>query len=156
MVWDAIRSEGVTTPILVLTAKSGDLDQTDLLDAGADDFLVKPVSLELIAARLRAIIRRKSELSNNVFTRNELTYDLASRRCTVTDKGIHLTKREDQVLRRLLIANSGYVTREELLADVWGSDNVTDDSIVDIYLRRLRDKLAPVPIQNLRGLGYRV
>jgi DNA-binding response OmpR family regulator len=151
-----LREEGDTTPILVLTAKSGDFDQIDLLDSGADDFLTKPASIAVIAARLRVLIRRSSALASNVVLRGDLHYDLGSRECAVGDAPVTLTSREDQLLRRLLLANGACVSRQELLDDVWGPDAGIDASNLDIYLRRLREKLAPVRVENVRGLGYRI
>jgi two-component system OmpR family response regulator len=155
-VCERLRDEGVTAPILVLTAKSGEYDQIDLLDAGADDFLTKPASLALVSARLRALIRRSATAATNVFERGALRYDMATRVCCVGDAEVSLTNREDQILRHLLLANGGCVSRQELLDVVWGSESGTDGSIVDIYVRKLRDKLAPVEVENVRGLGYRV
>jgi DNA-binding response OmpR family regulator len=154
-VCEKLRSEGVTAPILVLSAKSGEYDQIDLLDSGADDFLTKPASIALISARLRALIRRGATMSTNLIERGVLQYDLATRRCTVDGVEVALTNREDQLLRQLLLANGACVTRQELLDDVWGAER-TDGSIVDIYLRKLRDKLVPVEVENVRGLGYRI
>ena len=155
-VCERIRAEGIATPILVLTAKAGEFDQIEMLDSGADDFLTKPVSIALIAARLRVLIRRSASMSSNLVERGELHYDLGTRTCTVTDRPVALTSREDQLLRRLLLANGACVSRQELLDDVWGAESGIDGSNVDIYLRRLREKLAPVTIDNVRGLGYRI
>jgi two-component system OmpR family response regulator len=151
-----LRAEGVTTPILVLTAKSGEYDQIDLLDSGADDFLTKPASLAVIAARLRVLVRRAGALPTNRIERGALVYDLATRECLVAGESVVLTSREDQLLRRLLLANGGCVHRQELFDDVWGVDAGVDPTNLDIYLRRLRDKLAPVAVTNVRGLGYRI
>lgn len=155
-VCEQLRAGGVATPILVLTAKSGDFDQIDLLDLGADDFLTKPAGIAVIAARLRALIRRGASMSSNAVERGLLRYDLGLRECVVGGRPVVLTNREDQLLRQLLLANGAPVTRQELLDDVWGTDSGTDASIVDIYLRKLRAKLAPVEVENVRGLGYRV
>jgi DNA-binding response OmpR family regulator len=155
-VCEKLRAEGVTTPILVLSAKAGEYDQIDLLDSGADDYLTKPASIALIAARLRALIRRHASLSSNVIARGELGYDLATRVATVGGAPVALTSREDQLLRRLLLAAGACVSRQELLDDVWGSDAGVDGSNVDIYIRRLREKLAPVDVENVRGVGYRI
>lgn len=151
-----LREEGDTTPILVLTAKSGEFDQIDLLDSGADDFLTKPASIGVIAARLRVLMRRTSNLATNVVVRGQLRYDLGRRECTIADEPVVLTAREDQLLRHLLLANGLCVSRQELLDGVWGPDSGIDGSNVDIYLRRLREKITPVTIENVRGLGYRI
>lgn len=151
-----LREEGDSTPILVLTAKSGEFDQIDLLDSGADDFLTKPVSIGVIAARLRVLMRRTSDLATNMVVRGQLRYDLGRRECTVEGEPIVLTAREDQLLRQLLLANGLCVRRQELLDGVWGPDSGIDGSNLDIYLRRLREKITPVMIENVRGLGYRI
>jgi len=151
-----LRAEGITTPVLVLTAKSGELDQIDLLDSGADDFLTKPASIALIAARIRVLVRRAAALPSNEIERGDLRYDLGTRACAVAGTDVVLTAREDQLLRRLLLANGACVSRQELLDDVWGANSGSDATNVDIYLRRLREKLAPVAIENVRGLGYRI
>ena len=156
LVCEKLRAEGVTTPILVLSAKSGDYDQIDLLDSGADDFLTKPASIALVAARLRALIRRGATMSSNLIERGALRYDLATRSCVVFEADVALTNREDQLLRKLLLANGACVTRQELLDDVWGMESGIDGSIVDIYLRKLRAKLDPVEVENVRGIGYRI
>jgi len=155
-VCEALRAEGVATPILVLSAKSGDFDQIDLLDLGADDYLTKPASIALLAARLRALIRRGAALSSNVIERGPLHYDLGTRRATLDGVPVALTSREDQLVRCLLLAGGGCVTRQELLDEVWGTDAGVDGTNVDIYIRRVRAKLAPVEVENVRGLGYRI
>jgi DNA-binding response OmpR family regulator len=155
-VCEALRAEGDATPVLVLTAKSGEFDQIDLLDAGADDFLTKPVSIAVVAARLRALIRRSSSIASNRIERGALVYDLADRRCTVGDDEVTFTSREDQLLRQLLLANGACVTRQELLDAVWGPAADVDSTNLDIYIRRLRTKLEPVEVENVRGLGYRI
>ena len=151
-----LREEGDQTPILVLTAKSGEYDQIDLLDSGADDFLTKPASIAVIAARLRVLIRRSGDMASNVVQRGELRYDLGRRECTVGGIPVVLTAREDQLLRLLLVANGICVSRQELLDGVWGSESSVDGTNLDIYLRRLRAKIAPVTVENVRGLGYRI
>ena len=95
-------------------------------------------------------------MASNVVLRGDLRYDLGTRECAVADAAVTLTSREDQLLRRLLIANGGCVARQELLDDVWGPEAGVDASNLDIYLRRLREKLAPVQVENVRGLGYRI
>ncbi|MEO7397587.1 MAG: winged helix-turn-helix domain-containing protein, partial [Ilumatobacteraceae bacterium] len=85
-----------------------------------------------------------------------LRYDLAMRTCVVDDREMTLTNREDQLLRQLLLANGACVSRQELFDKVWGAESGTDASIVDIYLRRLRAKLHPSAIENVRGIGYRI
>lgn len=155
-VCERLRAEGVTTPILLLTAKTGEYDQIDVLDSGADDFLTKPVSLAVLAARVRALLRRTAASSTNLVTRGALAYDLTSRTCAVGGEEVTLTAREDQLLRVLLLANGACVDRQELLDAVWGPESGVDPTNLDIQLRRLRAKLAPTAVENVRGLGYRI
>jgi DNA-binding response OmpR family regulator len=155
-VCEQLRAEGLTMPILVLTAKSGDLDQIDLLDAGADDFLTKPVAIAVLAARLRVLIRRGSSMAHNQIARGALTYDLGTRQCAVGQTPVVLTNREEQLLRHLLLAEGRCLRRDELLDDIWGVDSGVDPSILDIYVRRLRAKLQPCEVENVRGFGYRI
>jgi DNA-binding response OmpR family regulator len=85
-----------------------------------------------------------------------LRYDLATRSCTIDGDAVVLSAREDQLLRVLLVAGGACLTRQELLDAVWGPDSGVDATNVDIQLRRLRAKLAPVEVENVRGLGYRI
>ncbi len=155
-VCEHLRAEGSAVPILVLTAKAGEHDQIDLLDAGADDFLTKPVPIGVLGARLRALIRRSASLAGNAIDRGSLRYDLATRQCAIADQPVALTSREDQLLRTLLLANGVCLTRHELIDEVWGPEAGVDATIVDVYLRKLRAKIAPVDIENVRGVGYRI
>lgn len=155
-VCEEIREEGIDTPILVLTAKSGELDQIDVLDGGADDFLTKPVSLAVLVARLNALIRRRASLAQSRVVRGSLAYDFGSRACSVGERPVKLTLREDQLVRQLLLVGRACVSRQELVDGVWGPASDVDPSIVDIYIRRVRAKLAPVLVENVRGVGYRI
>ena len=155
-VCENLRAEAVTTPILVLSAKAGEFDQIDLLDTGADDYLTKPASVALIAARIRALVRRGAALADNKIVRGTVHYDLALRKCQVAGVAVALTRREDHLLSRLLLANGACLSRQELLDEVWGANAGVDPSILDIYVRRLRAKLAPATIENVRGVGYRI
>lgn len=155
-VCDEIRGAGLDVPILVVTAKSGELDQIDLLDGGADDFLTKPVSIGVLLARVRVLLRRGGSIAINQLERGPLSYDLATRECVVDERAVVLTNREDQLLRLLLLANGACVPRLELFDQVWGSESGIDASNLDIYLRRLREKLAPTLVENVRGIGYRI
>jgi DNA-binding response OmpR family regulator len=102
------------------------------------------------------LVRRHGSIATNSVSRGDLHYDLTLRECRIAGTHVALTNREDQLLRRLLLANGGCLSRQELLDDVWGPDSGADATNVDIYVRRLRDKLAPVTIENVRGLGYRI
>lgn len=155
-VCERLREEGNATPILVLSAKSGEWDQIDMLDLGADDYLVKPAALELVVARLRALVRRVSGAAANVIRRGPVEYDLKNKICLVNGAVVELTAREHQLLQRFVAAGVACINREEILRDVWGVDAEVDPTIVDVYVRKLRDKIAPATIQNVRGVGFRL
>ena len=152
----AIREGGSTVPILVLTAKSGEYDQIDLLDLGADDFMTKPVSIELLAARLRALVRRIAGSAVNALSCGELSYDLDTRRCTIGDTSVDLTGKESDVLLALLRDSPAVVSRGELLRGVWGFEFDGDPGAVDVYLNRLRKKIGSERIETVRGVGFRL
>ncbi len=153
---EQLRADDNQTPVVVLTAKSGDLDQIDLLDLGADDFLTKPVPVDVLAARLRAAVRRSSGSSTNEIVRGTLRFDLAGSRCWNGDAEVELTKKEAEVLYVLVAADGGVVSRQEIVKAVWGFDFDGDPGSVDVYINRLRKKLGSDTITNTRGVGFRL
>jgi two-component system OmpR family response regulator len=156
-----LRASGVQTPILVLTAKGGIADRVDGLDAGADDYLVKPFAFAELVARMNALIRRVP--ANSEVTRIEvgdISLDLIRRKVTRAGRPITLQPREFALLE-LLMRNTGRpVTRTMFLEQVWGFHFDPQTNIVDSHLSRLRTKLregfTDDPIETLRGLGYRM
>lgn len=155
-VCETIRARGSDVPILVLTAKSGDYDQIDLLDLGADDFLTKPVSIHLLVARMRALVRRAAGAATNELTVGEVTFDLDTRRCRRSGTEIELTAKETDVLLILLRAHPTVVSRSEMLIGGWGIDFEGDPGTVDVYVNRLRKKLGRDAIRTVRGVGFGV
>ncbi len=156
-VCSTLRSEGVTTPILMLTAKVGHLDETDGLDLGADDYLRKPFSPEVLQARVRALLRRVDRTTADAtLERGTVTLDPATRTCTAEGRSVALSRRQAQLLEVLLRAGDVPQSRLQLLDAVWGIDYEGDPNVVDVYLGYLRAKLGRESIENLRGSGYRV
>ncbi len=151
-----LRSEGNHVPVLVLTAKDGEFDQIDLLDLGADDFLTKPVSIKILAARVRAAIRRSTGSSSNELMCGPIRFDLDSSRCWLDGNEVALTKKEMDVLYVLVAAKGAAVTREEMVLAAWGFDFEGDHGSVDVYINRLRKKLGSETIKNIRGLGFQL
>ena len=155
-----LRAEGVWSPILMLTAKSGEWDEAEALDMGADDFLSKPFSFVVLVARLRALARRGSEPRPAVLTHGDLALDPATRACTRAGAAIDLTPRELALLAALLARPGEVVAKGDLLRRVWGDDFEGDANIVEVYVGYLRRKV-DVPfdrrtIQTVRGVGYRL
>ncbi len=150
----SLREKNDQTPVIVLTAKSGEFDQIDLLDLGADDFLTKPVSIKVLAARIRAAVRRATGSSTNELVSGSVRFDLAGHRCWHNDDEVVLTKKEADVLYVLMAAAGSPVSRQELVRSAWGLDFDGDPGSVDVYINRLRKKLGTDTIRNTRGVGF--
>jgi DNA-binding response OmpR family regulator len=155
-----LRKEAVQAPILMLTAKSGDWDQAECLDAGADDYLTKPVSMTVILAHVRALLRRARLFDSRRLVMAGLTLDPVRHRCTDGRAEIELSAREIEVLACLMLRAEGVVSKAELIATVWGPDFQGDSNIVEVYVRHLRKKLegpfGRKVIDTVRGSGYRL
>ncbi|MBC7639432.1 MAG: response regulator transcription factor [Rhodoferax sp.] len=157
---EELRRKANWTPILMLSAKDGDHDQTDALDLGADDYLTKPFSFIVLIARLRALIRRGAPERPVVMAAGDLTLDPARRRVHRGDTELHLTPREYGLLEFLMHHRGDVVTKTQILDSVWGSAFEGDPNIVEVYVRYLRRKI-DVPfdrraIETVRGMGYRI
>lgn len=155
----ALRAEGIDTPILMLTAKDGEYDQAEGLDTGADDYLTKPFSFVVLAARLRALLRRGPTDRSTVLRAGTLSLDPATHEVRRGDTRIELTPREFTLLRYLLHHHGRVVTKQELIDRVWG-DDLLDPNVVQVYVGYLRRKIdepfGTATIQTTRGVGYRV
>jgi len=144
-------------PIIMLTARDEIDDRILGLDSGADDYLIKPFSVGELAARVRAVLRRRQPLSGDVLRMGDLTLDHAAREVRVGGRPVTLTPREYELLHLFLRHPRQVLTREAILAGVWDYDYPGDDNIVDVYVRSLRIKLGDQPprrIQTVRGVGY--
>jgi two-component system response regulator MprA len=153
-----IRARGDTTPILILTALGEVADRVDGLDAGADDYMVKPFALEELLARLRALLRRSSGEITKVVDAHGLTMDLGTREVTRDGELIALTKTEFDLLE-MLVRNAGIVIeRDRIYDEIWGIDFMTTSNSLDVYIGYLRRKTEqggrPRLIQTVRGVGY--
>lgn len=153
-----IRARGDTTPILILTARTDISDRVAGLDAGADDYLVKPFALEELLARLRALLRRSSGAVAEVMKVDDLVMDTGSRDVRRGDIVLDLTKTEFDLLE-LLMSNPGIVIDRDTIYDrIWGYDFATSSNSLDVYIGYLRRKTevddAPRLIQTVRGVGY--
>jgi two-component system OmpR family response regulator len=155
-----LRSEGVWTPILMLTAKDGEWDEAEALDTGADDFLSKPFSFVVLVARLRALLRRGTQPRPAVLTVGDLALDPATRECHRGTEAIELTAREFALLEHLMRHQQEVVTKRQLLEEVWGHERDADPNVVEVYVGYLRRKVdGPFSRHSLvtvRGAGYRV
>ena len=153
-----LRKDGITTPVLLLTAKDAVEDKVTGLDQGADDYLVKPFSFAELTARIRSLLRRPTGMISDIVTLDELALDTQAQRLTISDKEIALTTREYALLEYILRNKDKVVTREDILDHVW--DNFYDSlsNVVDVHLKNLRKKLPKdyaKRIETIRGKGYR-
>lgn len=154
-----LREAGDWTPILMLTAKDGDLDEAEALDTGADDYLVKPFSYPVLIARLHALIRRSGSRDPEPLRVGQLRVDPLARRVWVGDEEIEVTSREFDVLFYLVHRSGQVLSKSSILRGVWSDEFDGDPNIVEVYIARLRRKLAaldPLFIDTIRGAGYRV
>ena len=155
-----LRQAGSTVPILMLTAKDGDLDEAEALDTGADDYLVKPFSFPVLVARVRALLRRAGSRGVVPTAVGDLRIDSAARRAWRAGKELALTAREFDVLEYLVRRADRVVAKDEIVAGVWAQDFEGDPNIVEVYVRRLRRKLDEPwgrhSIRTVRGAGYQV
>ena len=155
-----LRDDGNWTPILMLTAKDGELDEAEALDTGADDFLRKPFSHLVLVARLRALLRRGAKERPVEMSAGDLRVDPNQRRCWRGDMEIELTAREFSVLEYLIRNSSTVVSKRDILDHVWDYDFDGDSNIIEVYVRHLRKKIDEpfdrASIQTVRGSGYRL
>lgn len=156
----ALRQES-DVPVLMLTARSSEIDKIVGLENGADDYLTKPFSLGELLARMRALLRRADRMStHNTLTSGSIELDLVSRRATIHNRPLELSPKEFSLLAELMRHERAVLSRDLLLTQVWGYDFIGDTRTVDVHIRWLREKIEddpshPVMIQTVRGIGYR-
>ena len=153
-----LREQRNQTPILMLTARDAMQDMVEGLDLGADDYLVKPFSFEVLLARLRAVSRRGSIPQPARLRVSDLTLNPATREVTRGAKRVPLTKTEYSLLELLMRRAGAVVQRETLIETVWGFDSEVEDNTLDAFIRLLRAKIdaggEPKLIHTVRGVGY--
>jgi two-component system, OmpR family, response regulator len=160
-VCERIRAMGINCSILVLTANADTREKVKLLDAGADDYLTKPFSLEELKARMRALMRRqKLKLSNDSLSVGDLELDEASRRVRRGEVEIELRRKEFDLLECLMRNAGQVVSRARILDEVWGEDADVWTNAIDVHIKYLRDKIdkpfdRPL-IKTIHGVGYKV
>ena len=155
-----LRAVGVWSPVLVLTAKTGEWDEAEALDSGADDFLRKPVSSTVLVAHVRALLRRNRLIGARDLSYADLRLDVVRHDCTIGARTVDLSARETEVLAHLMLRQGEVISKRDLMVAVWGTDFPGDPNIVEVYVRHLRKKLGgptgePV-IETVWGSGYRL
>lgn len=158
---EELRMRGILTPILMLTAQSDDLDVAEGLDLGADDYLVKPFSFVVLMSRIRSLIRRTKRISaDQTLAQGPFLLDSDAHRAFCNDVEVTLTAKEFLILNYFLMHPQSVISKRELLDELWDMNYEGDPNIVEVYIRRLRQKLDPLlhatAIQTIRGVGYRM
>ena len=155
-----LRADGDWTPVLMLTAKDGEWDQVEALDAGADDYVTKPFSHPVLVARLRALVRRGARERPTVLTLGDLVVDPAARTVARGGTQVELTSREFAVLEYLARHPGQVRSKRDVIENVWDVDFEGDPNIVEVYVGHLRRKLdrpfGRAAIETVRGAGYRL
>jgi two-component system, OmpR family, response regulator MprA len=149
-----VRGKGDPVPILLLTARDGIADRVAGLDAGADDYLVKPFATDELLARVRALLRR-GRAAGDLLSAGDITLDVRGRAASRAGRDLELTPREADLLELLLRNVRAVVSRDQALAHVWGGDGAATANAVDRYVAYLRHKLGDPPvIRTVRGVGF--
>ncbi len=154
-----IRAQGRTFPILILTARGDWQDKVEGLDAGADDYVVKPFQLEEILARLNALLRRAAGFAKPLIEFGPIALDITAKRVTLSGQGVDLTAYEYKMLEYLMLHPGKVISKTELTEHLYAQDYDRDSNVLEVFVRRLRQKLDPAdtlhPIETIRGQGYR-
>jgi two-component system response regulator MprA len=152
-----LRAKGLRVPILLLTARDAVHERVAGLDAGADDYLVKPFDVDELTARVRAMLRRNAPATSERLAFADVTLELETGRARRGGQDLELTRREAELLALLLRNARGVVTRELALEEVWGGEGEVTMNAVDRYVAYLRRKLGDPPlIHTVRGIGFRL
>lgn len=151
-----LRAREIWTPVLMLTAKDGELDEAEALDTGADDFLSKPFSYVVLVARLRALLRRGASARPAVLHVGDIALDVAARSCTVSGEAVELTPREYSVLEYLMRRQGEVVPKSDIVDHVWDFAFDGGDNVVEVHVSALRRKVGASSIETVRGAGYRM
>jgi two-component system response regulator QseB len=151
-----LRGAASAVPVLVLTARDATTDRIAGLDAGADDYLVKPFEVDELKARLRALLRRSLKRPQPALEFHEVRLDPASQEVSYRGKPVALQRKEFLLLHQLLSQPGRVFTREKLEQALYGWDEVAESNAIDVHIHHLRKKLFPELIKTVRGVGYRI
>lgn len=151
-----LRTEGVTMPVLILTARSSTYDTVAGLAGGADDYLAKPFAFDELLARVRLRLRGDRVAEPTVLTVGDVSLDLRTRRAHVDGRSVDLSAREFALAEAFCRHPDHVLSREQLLSQVWGFDFDPGSNVVEVYIRYLRRKLGAHRIETVRGMGYRL
>ncbi|MBC3374574.1 response regulator [Pseudomonas sp. SWRI92] len=151
-----LRQQGLEIPVLILTARDSVTDRVEGLQAGADDYLLKPFDLRELAARLHTLLRRVAGRSVNLIEHGRLTYDPSSRETTLDGHSVDLSRREQSLLQALLHSRGRVLSTEQLKDSVYGFNDELESNALNVHIHHLRRKLGNGIVETVRGLGYRL
>ncbi len=152
----SLRKKGVALPVLVITARDSVADRVKGLDAGADDYLIKPFDLDELSARIRALMRRQAGRSSPVIEHGLLSLNPATHEVMLSGAPVNLSVREFALLHALLEQPGVPLSRAQLEERIYGWDEEIESNTIEVYIHSLRRKLGAEWIRNVRGVGYRV
>lgn len=154
-----LRTDSRAYPILILTARGRWQEKVEGLEAGADDYMVKPFHMEELLARVRALIRRSSGLAQSLISCPPITLDTSAQKVTVEERELDLTAYEYKILEHLIMHGGEVVSKTDLTEHIYDQDFDRDSNVIEVFIGRLRRKIDPLnqfkPIETLRGRGYR-
>lgn len=156
---EILKSQGIDAPVILVTAKSDQMDKIKGLDSGADDYITKPFDIMELISRVKAVLRRSPKSKTaSIFTHKNLTVNHNSRRVTVDGAEIPLTFKEYELLHILLVNKGTVLSRDRLMSEVWGTDFEGETRTVDVHIGTLRQKLksAGEYIETVRNVGYKI
>lgn len=154
-----LRKKGISTPVILLTAKGEVTDMVSGLDQGADDYIAKPFSSEILLARIRAVLRRKGEIMpDDALTFGDMELNTSTLKLTVSGKEIKLNLKESELLELLILRKQAVTSKEQIIEKLWGFDSEAEHNNVEVYISFLRKKLnflnSAVRISTIRNVGY--
>jgi two-component system, OmpR family, response regulator len=152
----AVRSKGIIIPVLVITARDAVEDRIKGLDAGADDYVLKPFDMVELLARMRAVLRRKSGMTASVMSNGVIALNPTTREATVNGNQVRLSSREFSLLYTLMIRPGAILSRSELEERIYGWNEEVESNAVEFLIHALRKKLGSDTIKNVRGVGWMV
>ena len=154
-----VREQGKTYPILILTARDRWEDKVDGLEAGADDYVVKPFHVEEVTARVNALLRRTGGWASSTMTAGPVSLDMSRQELKVNDASVELTSYEYKIIEYLMVRVGQVISKTELTERLYDQDFERDSNVIEVFIGRLRKKMDPdntiKPIETLRGRGYR-